>query len=147
MITIPAIQINGSNAPASPIPASARRVIFDGANYIVYEQGDILPAEPAQDPKIAQRAAIDVQRDAKLDAGFDWNGKHWHADNEFQTQLTALIAAFSNSILPATQLVPVRAMDNTIAQLGKADLVSLAGALLQFVQGVFAWSWAEKDKL
>ena len=32
--------------PSEPIPANAIRVVCDGTNYTVYEQGDELPPEP-----------------------------------------------------------------------------------------------------
>ncbi len=35
-----------------PIPTNAIRVVCDGTNYIVYEEGDELPPEPAHDEQL-----------------------------------------------------------------------------------------------
>jgi hypothetical protein len=86
-------------------------------------------------------------RREELAAAVAWNGKRWYADNEFQTQLTALISAFDAGIIAAGDAVTVRTKDNTNEMLGLADLKALAGAVMQYVQGVYAQSWAEKDAL
>ena len=38
--------------PSEPIPANAIRVVCDGTNYTVYEQGDELPPEPVYDEQL-----------------------------------------------------------------------------------------------
>ena len=45
MKTIPAENYNGVNIPSAPIPKDAKKVIFDGSNYLVYEEGDVIPVE------------------------------------------------------------------------------------------------------
>lgn len=35
--------------PSEPIPALAVRIVYDGTNYIVYEEGDELPPELVYD--------------------------------------------------------------------------------------------------
>jgi hypothetical protein len=45
MKTIPIQQVGEALQPAEPIPETAIRVICDGKNYTVYEQGDELPPE------------------------------------------------------------------------------------------------------
>lgn len=99
---------------------------------------------PTREQKIAD---IDAQRDVKLAAGVTWNTHLWHTDNDFQTQITALISAFNNGIIPAGTSVKVRTKDNGAILLTLDDLKSLATAVLQYVQGVYDWSWTEKDKL
>lgn len=46
MKIIKSVLIDGVLIPSEPIPESAIRVVFDGENYIVYEDGDELPKEP-----------------------------------------------------------------------------------------------------
>ena len=38
--------------PSEPIPANAIRVVCDGTNYIVYEEGDELPPETVYDEQL-----------------------------------------------------------------------------------------------
>ena len=45
MILIPAILVDSILKPSEPIPTNALRVVCDGTNYIVYEEGDELPAD------------------------------------------------------------------------------------------------------
>lgn len=99
--------------------------------------------------KNAQRSLIDAQRDAKLLLGVPWNTHSWRTDDVFQAQLTSLIAAFTNSIIPVGSTVNVRTMDAAPVSVAMtlADLKSLAGAVLQYVQGVYSQSWTEKDAL
>ena len=47
MQEIPIVNINGINQPEYSFPANKTRVVCDGSKYIVYEPGDVLPADPA----------------------------------------------------------------------------------------------------
>ena len=38
--------------PSEPIPTNALRVVCDGTNYIVYEEGDELPPETMYDEQL-----------------------------------------------------------------------------------------------
>lgn len=52
MQEIPIVNINGVNCPERPFPENKIKVICDGSKYIVYEQGDALPADPVpEQPK------------------------------------------------------------------------------------------------
>lgn len=111
-------------------------------------EADRLPNHPFESgPPLTPRQQIDAQRDAKLAEGTLFNDRRWHADDAFQTQLTALISAFNNGILQEGSTVGVRTKDNTVEQLSLQQLIDLAAAVLQYIQGVYAWSWTEKDKL
>lgn len=46
MQEIPIVNVNGINQPERPFPENKIRVVCDGGKYIVYEQGDALPADP-----------------------------------------------------------------------------------------------------
>jgi hypothetical protein len=46
MITIGTKIVDGVICPASEFPVSAIKIVCDGTNYTVYEQGDELPPEP-----------------------------------------------------------------------------------------------------
>jgi len=52
MKIIDAILIDDVLTPVEPIPANAIRVVCDGTNYTVYEQGDELPPEPVYDEQL-----------------------------------------------------------------------------------------------
>lgn len=106
--------------------------------------------QPIDPPTLAEKTAqIDAQRDAKLMLGVAWGTHIWRTDDVFQAQITSLIAAFTNGIIPAAATVNVRTMDATPVSVAMtlADLKALAGAVLQYVQGVYSQSWAEKDVL
>ncbi len=152
MITIPAKNVGGAISPAEPIPENAIAVYTDGSTYTVYVKGDEAqlaldhPPTPV-DPAIERRAAIDAERDTRLAAGVTWDGDLWHTDNAFQTQITAIISAFNNGILQTGATVPMRTKANTVRTLSLAQLKVLAGTVMQYVQGVYAWSWQQKDAL
>jgi hypothetical protein len=106
--------------------------------------------QPVDPPTLAEKTTrIDAQRDAKLMLGVAWNTHIWRTDDVFQAQLTSLIAAFTNGIIPAGATVNVRTMDAVPVSVAMtlADLKALAGTVLQYVQGVYSQSWAEKDVL
>jgi len=46
MKTISAVIIDDVIFPASELPADAVKIIFNGTEYVIYEQGDELPPEP-----------------------------------------------------------------------------------------------------
>ena len=46
MKIIPTILVDSILKPSEPIPTNAIKVVCDGVNYTVYEQGDELPPEP-----------------------------------------------------------------------------------------------------
>lgn len=46
MKIIMAVLANDLISPSEPIPATAIRTVYDGINYIVYEDGDEPPPEP-----------------------------------------------------------------------------------------------------
>ena len=52
MILIPVVLVDDVLKPSEPIPASAVRVVCDGTDYTVYEQGDDLPPEPIYDEQL-----------------------------------------------------------------------------------------------
>lgn len=52
------------NYPAEPFPASALKIVSDGQHYIIYEEGDVLPEQPAiipnpNDAILAQIVALE----------------------------------------------------------------------------------------
>jgi len=49
MKVIPAVSVENVLMTSEPIPEVANRVICDGINYIVYEDGDELPQEPVSE--------------------------------------------------------------------------------------------------
>jgi len=52
MQTIGTVNIDGVIYPASEFPVSAIKIVCDGTNYTVYEQGDELPPELVYDEQL-----------------------------------------------------------------------------------------------
>ena len=52
MKTIAAVLVDNVLKPSEPIPTNAIKVVCDGVNYTVYEQGDELPPEPVYDEQL-----------------------------------------------------------------------------------------------
>lgn len=98
-------------------------------------------------PRKRQLAGLNAALEHALAAGVELGGKRWHCDRDFQQQITALVVAFDTGILAAGTRVPIRAKDNTITQMGAAQIKALAGAVLERVQQIYAAYWAAKDTL
>lgn len=112
---------------------------FDGANFYP-------PVQPP--PTVAeQKAAIDRQRDASLNAGFTYGGATFHCDHMFQSQVQAFLLAWAAGMLPAGASVSIRRKDNVTVQMTQAEVAALGGALMAHVQTIYAASWAAKDAL
>ncbi len=45
MKTIAATVINEVVAPIEPMPSDAKLIVFNGTEYLIYEEGDEIPAE------------------------------------------------------------------------------------------------------
>jgi len=45
MKTIAATVINEVVTPIEPMPTDARLIVFNGTEYVIYEEGDEIPAE------------------------------------------------------------------------------------------------------
>jgi hypothetical protein len=95
----------------------------------------------------AQILAIEAERDAKLNAGVQWNGFGWYTDDLFQQQLAAYLQSFSEGILPVGSTVMIRRDDGVVVPLTRDDLRALAGSVLAYVQGVWQWSWNRKAQV
>ena len=52
MKIIETVLIDNVLTPAEPILTNAVRVVCDGTNYIVYEEGDELPPDPVYDEQL-----------------------------------------------------------------------------------------------
>lgn len=104
---------------------------------------------PSLPPKTREQfiAEIDAQRDAALAVGVTFNGAVYHSDALFQSQLQAFLLAWVAGILSPTATVAIRRKDNTTVQMNQAEVVALSAAVMQYVQSVYAASWAAKDNL
>lgn len=105
------------------------------------------PSPTAEQLRAQARTQIDAQRETALRVGVDWNGKRWHTDPTFQFHLSARLQAWDSGLLAPEATAPVRAMDDSINQLGRTEHLQLAGAVMVYVQQVWADSWAAKDAL
>ena len=52
MKTIAATVVNEVIAPTEQMPSDAKLIVFNGTEYIVYEDGDELPPEPIYDEQL-----------------------------------------------------------------------------------------------
>lgn len=52
MKTISTMIIDDVISPASELPESAIKIVFNGTEYVIYEQGDELPPEPVYDEQL-----------------------------------------------------------------------------------------------
>lgn len=105
------------------------------------------PAVVEAERKARVSAEAEAELDVKLSAGFTHNGVLYHCDAVFQAQVVGFLAAFREGILPDTASVSIRTKGNVNALMSRAELLGLAGALMQHVQGIYAESWAKKDAL
>jgi len=46
MKTIAATVINDTITPTEAMPSNAKLIVFNGTEYVIYEEGDELPIEP-----------------------------------------------------------------------------------------------------
>jgi hypothetical protein len=107
-----------------------------------------IPTVPPSVPTRAQQiAAIEQRRDVALSNGLTYQGRLYHADSTFQSQLQAFILAYSVGILAPTATVAIRRKDNVTVQMTQTEVLALSAAMMQFVQDAYAASWAEKDAL
>lgn len=119
----------------------------DYQTFLVWQSTGNEP-EPVDSPSLEQlSAAIDKERDQRLSAGVDWDGRHWYSDEVFQGQVTARISAWNAGIIAPDATKDVRAMDGSIYQLTFDQHKALAVALMSYVESVYGWSWIEKAKL
>ena len=84
-------------------------------------------------------------RGAKLIQGFSYNDVMHHCDMTFQQQLNMFLSAYQNQIVPEDHLFNIRTFDNKIIKMNKSEIQSLFGAVLSYVQTIYAESWAAKD--
>lgn len=52
MKIIDAVIVNDVISPVSEFPDSAIKIIFNGTEYVIYEEGDELPPEPIYDEQL-----------------------------------------------------------------------------------------------
>jgi hypothetical protein len=90
---------------------------------------------------------INAHRNISLDAGVLWHGRRWHMDDVMRSALQWRITRWQLGRLAANAALPVRAMDNTIHQLGRDDHLALAEAIEAAGGAIYAESWAAKDAL
>lgn len=95
----------------------------------------------------AKLVAIDIHRDAALAAGFLHNGFRYHCDPTFQSQVQAFLLAWQVGMLPVQATVSIRRHDNVTETMTRDEVAALGGALMAYVQQVYAASWAAKDAL
>lgn len=94
---------------------------------------------------LLQRGQINQTRDIDLVAGVTHNGKQYHTDDRFLTELLGMILGYQAGVYTGTQAIRTR--DNEIVNLSAAQMVALAGAVGAHRRAVYAASWAAKDAL
>lgn len=131
-------------APPAEVAGKTRH--FEGGAWALRD----IPVPPEPTPaeiKAAHRREADMQREAKLAEGALWNGRRWQMDDVMRSALQWRITRWQLGRLAADATLPVRAMDNTIHQLGRDDHLALAEAIEAAGGAIYAESWVAKDAL
>jgi hypothetical protein len=120
-----------------------------GKRIIPNEDGYPILADP-EPPTAAQVRAIAVEtinttRDADLVAGVVVDGKRYHTDDRFLTELLGMLLGYQAGVYSGLQAI--RTMDNQIEQLDLTQITALAAAVGAHRKAVYAASWAAKDAL
>jgi hypothetical protein len=122
--------------------ASGKRIV-PGAD------GRPVLAEPeplnAAQVRAAAVETINTSRDADLVAGVMVDGKRYHTDDRFLTELLGMLLGYQAGVYSGLQ--SIRTMDNQIEQLDQAQITALAAAVGAHRKAVYAASWAAKDAL
>lgn len=91
--------------------------------------------------------AIERQRDQALSDGFMFSGYLYHCDPIFQSQIQSYLLAWREGLILETTPVTIRRKDNVTVQMTKIEILGLAAAMIAYVEGIYAQSWAAKDAL
>ena len=136
------------DAPAPVVP-EGKLAKWNGAGFDLEDMPEPPQPQPPtpEEIKERQRRDIDAQRDVAINSGFTHDGTLWHCDPTFQAQIQGFILAYSAGVLPPSATVTIRSKANTNHQLGQSQIIALAAAMMQHVQGIYAASWAAKDAL
>lgn len=92
-----------------------------------------------------QRVLINRERDDSLVGGVTLNGKQYHTDDRFLTELLGMILGYQAGVYTGTQ--DIRTRDNEIVAMNAAQIIELASAVGAHRRAVYAASWAAKDAL
>lgn len=136
---VPALNCFGESLPLVEAP----EWVSVGASYNLFSGVFTNPA-PTRDQQLA---TIERDLQANLAAGVEHLGVIWHSDATFQSQLTGFVTAFASGVLPSDATVRIRAVDNSLHDLGATAVKALAAAVMSHVQTAYAASWAAKDAL
>lgn len=122
--------------------ASGMRIVADQSGHPVLDN----PAPPTpEQQRAATVAAINETREVDLLAGVEIDGKRYHTDDRFLTELLGLVLGFQAGLYTGAQAI--RTMDNQIVQLNVTQITALAAAVGEHRKAVYAASWAAKDAL
>lgn len=98
-------------------------------------------------PPEQRKLEVEQQRDIKINAGVEWDGRQWYADTIFQQHLMGLLQAYTEGVVGEESTFPVRSRDKDVYMLKRDEIRALAGVVLAHVQEQFLWSWREKAKI
>lgn len=101
------------------------------------------PAVSLNNAQTAQKALINTWRENAIATGVIWNGYTWDSDRLSIANLASAVAAFQAGV-PVPTGFTWRTQDNQNVPMAMADLVSLAGAMIGYVNSQYAHSWALK---
>jgi hypothetical protein len=104
----------------------------------------VLPLLETQNQKtIKAKSEIDLEREHRLNAGFDWKDNTYPSDETFLNVLLSMAVAYQAELLTGTQ--SVRLKNNSVISLGQEAITDLLAALTDYRQSVYTWAWAAKD--
>lgn len=101
---------------------------------------------PAAELKRELQARVNRTRAEKLTAGFEFDGHRYDTDPASLLNLTAVVAALGIGV-PLPKDFVWRSADNISVQHTAESLSSLAAALLEYTNAVYARSFELKDRI
>lgn len=143
LIPADAIEITEAERAALLAGESAgKRIVADPNGHPVLADP---PAPSAAQVRAAAVETINATRDADLVAGVVVDGKRYHTDDRFLTELLGMLLGYQVGVYSGSQAI--RTMDNQIEQLDLAQITALAASVGAHRKAVYSASWAAKDAL
>jgi hypothetical protein len=127
-------------------PRRENKPITEFGDYSVYiNRWSALTPPPPTLEQIKQRAhaKLNQERDSAITEGVQFAGNVFDADDRSRTNLIGVVAAIQAGI-PLPDGFAWRSKDNKDIPKTQADLVGLAAAMLQHVNGAYQKSWSLK---
>ncbi|CAI8743198.1 conserved protein of unknown function [Methylococcus capsulatus] len=101
---------------------------------------------PPEDFKRLMRARVNAEREARLRAGFEFQGHTYDTDPQSVANMTAVLAALGAG-LPLPEGFAWRDRANIDVPMDEATFKAFTGSLLVHVNSIYVESWRKKDEI